>query len=143
MTVPWQNLIVSAGIGQLGLVAASLAIPDALRWPEDLAKLRPLTRQVFWVYAAYIWCTNLTFGLISAFAPRWLLDPTPLAGVISAYIAVYWGARLVIQFTYFDRTDAPKGPIFVVGETALVGTFLLLALVYGALALRPLGVFGP
>jgi hypothetical protein len=143
MTVPWHDMIVAAGIGQLGLVAASLAIPRALRWPEELARLRPLTRQVFWVYAAYIWCTNLSFGLISAFAPRWLLDRTPLAGAVSAFIAVYWGARLVIQFAYFDRTDAPKGPLFAAGETALVGLFLSLTLVYGGLALRALGVLGP
>jgi hypothetical protein len=143
MTVPWHALIVSAGIGQLGLVAASLAIPRALRWREDLARLRPLTRQTFWVYAAYIWCTNLSFGLISTFAPRWLLEPTPLAATVSAYIAIYWGARLVIQFTYLDRTDAPKGPIFVVGEIALVGVFVFLTLVYGALASRALGVLGP
>jgi hypothetical protein len=143
MTVPWEKMIISAGIGELGLVAASLAIPRALRWQDDLAKLRPLTRQVFWVYAAYIWCTNLAFGLISAFAPRWLLDRTPLAGAVSAYIATYWGARLVIQFTYFDRSDMPKEPLFGVGETALVGLFLLLTLVYGALALRAFGVLGP
>jgi hypothetical protein len=125
MTVPWDYLITAAGIGQLGLVAASLAIPQALRWPEDLAKLRPLTRQVFWTYAAYIWCTNLAFGLISALAARWLIDRSPLAGAVSTYIAIYWGARLVVQFTYFDRRDAPKGPHFVFGEAALVGLFLL------------------
>jgi hypothetical protein len=29
------------------MVAASLAIPRAVRWREDLARLRPLTRLVF------------------------------------------------------------------------------------------------
>jgi hypothetical protein len=143
MTVPWQKMIVVAGMGQLGLVAASLAIPRALHWAEDLAKLRPLTRQVFWVYAAYIWSTNLAFGLISAFAPRWLLDPTPAAGAVCAYMGIYWGARLVIQFTYFDRTDVPKGAFFCVGETVLVGLFLFLTLLYGTLTLRACGILGP
>ena len=143
VTVPWDHLIISAGIGQLGLVAASLAIPCALRWTEDLARLRPLTRQVFWVYAAYIWCTNLAFGLISALAPRWLLDRSPLAGAVSTYIAIYWGARLVVQFTYFDRADAPKGPLFLVAEAALVVLLLLLTLVYGAVAMRSFGILGP
>ena len=53
MTLPWERMLVAAGVGQLALVAASLAIPRALRWPEDLARLRPLTRQVFWTYAGY------------------------------------------------------------------------------------------
>ena len=143
MTVPWYSLIVLAGIGQLGLVAVSLAIPSALRWPEDLAKLRPLTRQVFWTYAGYIWVMNLAFGLLSALAPGWLLDRTPLAGAVSGYIATYWGARLVIQFTYFDRSDAPKGPLFAVAEAALVGLFLLLPVVYASLALRAFGMLSP
>ena len=112
MTAPWRALLVAAGAGQLVLVAASLAIPRVLRWPEDLARLRPLTRQVFWTYAGYIWATNLSFGLVSAFAPGWLLDRSPLAGAVCGFIAAYWGARLVIQFTYFDRSDAPQGPLF-------------------------------
>ena len=94
MTVPWYPLVVAAGVGQLVLVAASLAIPRVLRWSEDLARLRPLTRQVFWTYAGYIWATNLAFGLVSTFAPGWLLDRTPLAGAVCGFIATYWGARL-------------------------------------------------
>jgi len=43
-----------AGVGQLALIVASLAIPRVLRWREETAKLRPLTRQVFWTYAIYI-----------------------------------------------------------------------------------------
>jgi hypothetical protein len=136
MTVPWASLIILAGVSQLGIVTGSLAIPRVLRWREDLARLRPLTRQVFWTYAGYIWCTNLAFGLVSTFAPRWLLDHTPLAGAICGFIAIYWGARLVIQFTYFDRTDAPKGPLFSLAEAILVVLFLLLTLVYGALAVK-------
>jgi hypothetical protein len=143
MTVPWETLIVAAGLGQLALAAASPAIPIVLRWPEDLARLRPLTRQVFWTYAAYIWGTNLAIGLASACAPRWLTQPAPLAGAVCGYIATYWGARLVVQFAYFDRADTPRGSRFVLAEAALVGLFLFLALVYGSLAVKHLGGLGP
>jgi hypothetical protein len=143
MTVPWEDLIVAAGLGQLALAAASPAIPIVLRWPEDLARLRPLTRQVFWTYAAYIWATNLAIGLASACAPRWLTRPDPLAGAVCGYVAIYWGARLIIQFACFDRSDAPRGTRFALAEAALVGLFLFLALVYGALAVKQLGGPGP
>ena len=139
MNLPWRTLLVTAGVGQLILIVASLAIPRVLRWPDDLARLRPLTRQVFWTYAGYIWATNLSFGLVSTFAPAWLLDGSPLAGAVCGFIAVYWGARVVIQFVYFDRTDAPKGPLFAVGEALLVGLFVSLTLVYGGLAARGFG----
>lgn len=127
-------LVLLAGVGQLVLAAGSVAIPMVLRWREDTAKLRPLTRQVFWTYAAYIWGTNVAFGLLSALAPRWLLDGTPLARAIGAYVAFYWGARIAIQFFYFDRSDAPPGAIYKLAEVALVGLFLFLTAVYGAIA---------
>jgi hypothetical protein len=125
------HLVFVAGVAQLVLIVASLAIPRVLRWSEDTARLRPLTRQVFWTYAGYIWSTNLCFGLLSALAPQWLLDRSPLAGAVSGYIAAYWGARLLIQFVYFDRSDVPPGPWPRLAEAALVTLFLYLTLVYG------------
>ena len=57
-----ESAVIAAGAGQLLLAAGSLAIPRVLRWREDVARLRPLTRQVFWTYAWYIWTTNVCFG---------------------------------------------------------------------------------
>src|SRR5580704_10310269 len=108
-TVPWTLLLRVAGLGQLLLALGSLSIPRVLRWPEDLAKLRPLTRQIFWVYACYILATNATFGLLSLLALHWLLDGSPLAGAVAGYITLYWGARLVTQFAVLDRSAAPPG----------------------------------
>ena len=128
-------LVFFAGLGQLALAIGSLAIPYLLGWREDVAKLRPLTRQVFWNYSAYIWVTNVAFGLLSTFAPGALLDGSTLARAVSAFIVLYWGGRLAVQFLYFDRSAMPRGPLFVLGEAALVSLFCYLALVYGAAAL--------
>ena len=119
-----------AGIGQIGLFCASFMIPRLLNWKDELAKLRPLTRQVYWTYAAYILTINLCFGVLSLFAPHWLLG-SPLAGAVCAFIAVYWGARVVIQFTYYDRSQAPPGLIYKVLEALLVALFGYCTLVYG------------
>jgi hypothetical protein len=134
-------LVFIAGVGQLILIGASLAIPRVLGWREDTAKLRPLTRQVFWTYALYIWCTNLAFGLVSLW-PGWLLDRSPLAGCVSGFITAYWAGRVLIQFFYFDRRDAPTGMHVRLAEAALVALFVYLALVYGAALLVNLGVIG-
>lgn len=133
-----ERLVFLAGVGQLILIIASLAIPHVLRWREDLEKVQPLTRQVFWTYAGYIWATNLAFGLLSTFAPGWLLDRSRLATAVSAFIAAYWGARVAIQFLYFDRSHALKGRIFVIAEAALVLLFISLTLVYAAVAVTAL-----
>jgi hypothetical protein len=97
------NAIFLAGIGQLLLVLASPVIPWILRWHQETARLRPLTRRLFWTYTGYIWCTNLSFGLLSVLMPGVLLEKSPLATVVVSFIAVYWGARLVIQFASFQR----------------------------------------
>src|SRR5687767_7215027 len=135
------TLLILAGVGQLALILASLAIPRVLGWGEETAKLRPLTRQVFWTYAAYIWCTNLSFGLVSL-KPEWLLDHTLLAGCVTGFIAAYWIGRVLIQFFYFDRSDAPEGLHVRIAEAALVVLFIFLSLVYGAALLVNMGVIG-
>ena len=135
-------LVLLAGAGQLALIVASLAIPFVLRWREELAKLRPLTRQVFWTYSLYIWATNLSFGLVSL-RPAWLLDGSPLAACVTGFITAYWLGRLAIQFFYFDRSDAPPGWHVRAAEVALVGLFFYLSLVYSAALLLNLGVIEP
>lgn len=129
---PLRSLVLLAGVGQIALVLASLAIPRVLRFAEETAKLRPLLRQMFWTYAGYILCTNLCFGLLSALRPGWLLDGSPLAAAVTGFIALYWTARVVIQFTYFDRSDAPSGAHVRLAEALLVVLFVYLAAVYGS-----------
>ncbi len=124
-------LLFWAGVGQLILVIGSLAIPKVLNWSADTAKLRPLTRQVFWTYAGYIWATNLSFAIISIASPQSLANGSTLALAVSIYITVYWLARVIIQFTYFDRSDAPEGKFFVVAEFLLVALFVSLTAIYG------------
>jgi hypothetical protein len=134
-----KTLIVTAGLGQLTLVLASLAIPHLLHWREELQPVRSLTRRLFWVYAGYIWTTSLCFGLLSTFAPASLLDRSALATAVTAFMALYWGARSVIQFAAFDRAAVPKGLHFRVAETALVGLFFFLTCVYCAAAWSNVG----
>jgi len=129
-----ETLVRLAGVGQLLLVVASVAIPRVLGWRDELASVRPLTRQVFWTYAAYIWLTHLAFGLLSTFRAGLLVDRTALAGLVSAFIGAWWTARLVIQFTYFDRSVAPPGRIYKLAEAALVFLFASLASVYATVA---------
>ena len=133
------TLVRVAGVGQLVLVIASLAIPAVLGWREEAARLSPITRRVFWVWAAYIWCAHIAFGLVSSLTPELLTDRTPLASVVSGFIATWWGARLGLQFVLFDRAQAKSpwlGPrAFAAAEAALVVLFASLAIVYAIVAL--------
>lgn len=123
-------LILLSGIGHIVLCIASSVIPKVLKWSEGLKDLQPLLRQMFWTYAAYILVINFCFGLVSIMGVDELLNHSFLAKSINLFITVYWLSRILIQFFYFDTTDAPKGLIFTLGEFALIGLFLFFTVVY-------------
>ena len=126
-TADW---IVAAGWGQLAVVIGSLGVPRALNWKGELQQVSPLVRQIFWTYAGYILCTNLAFALVSILGSGSLTDGSPLASSVTGFITVYWFARIMIQFFYFDRESAPKGLKYTVGEVVLVALFVFFTAVY-------------
>jgi hypothetical protein len=128
--MPFERAVQLAGIGQLVLAAASTTFPFILGSQAELAKLRPLFRRLYWIYAAYILGCNTSFGLLSTLRPQWLLDASPLAGAVTGFISMYWGARLLLQFLGFDRNDMPVGPRYRLAEAALTLLFVYLTTVY-------------
>lgn len=125
-----QQLIYFAGLSQVVLVAGSLLIPKMLDWRTDLTKVRPLIKQMFWTYAAYILVINLCFGLLSIFVSYELINGSKLAMLVNAFIASYWISRVLIQFIYFDRKSFPIGFWYKVAETILIALFISLSIVY-------------
>ena len=49
-----HQLILLAGIGHFGILAASLQVPTVMNWKEELARLQEFNRKLFWVYGAFI-----------------------------------------------------------------------------------------
>jgi hypothetical protein len=118
------------GILHIAIGIGSTIIPKVLQWNSELAKVKPLIRQMFWTYAAYIFVINICFGVVSIWGTGELLNHSFLASCITLFISLYWLIRIGIQFFYFDTTDAPKGLIFTLGEIALVGLFILFTATY-------------
>ena len=125
-----QLLIFLSGIGHIVLCVASSIIPKVLKWSEGLKDLQPLLRQMFWTYAAYILVINFCFGLVAIMGTEELVNRSFLAKSINLFIALYWLFRILIQFFYFDKTSAPEGFIYTLGEIALVGLFLAFTIVH-------------
>jgi len=120
-----------AGILQIVLSIGSLVIPKLLNWNAELNKVAKIIGQMFWTYAGYILTINFFFGVISLFGASDLLARTFLSRSIAVLIFLYWLARILIQFFYFDTKSAPQGFIYKAGEIALVILFLYFAIVYG------------
>lgn len=138
MRIPLSLLILLlqlAGLGQLVLAAGSLAIPRILGWSGKLAGLDPFMRRLFWVYGGYILGTNIALGLVSLLAAPALATPGPLALALNLYALAYWGARILIQFSLFQKYK-PQGRHFWIGELALAALFIYLTAVYAVAALN-------
>ena len=125
-----RHLLQVAGAAQIALVTASLAIPKVLRFKEELAKVQPLIKQMFWTYAGYILVTNFCFGLVSLLGYNELVNGSVLATFVSGFIAVYWISRVLVQFFYFDRPNIRLGFWLKLAEVLLVTLFIFLSLVY-------------
>jgi hypothetical protein len=91
----------AAGAGQilLGVMPAVAARP--LRWAEESARMRPMNARMFRTLICYISGINIAFGLLGLLAPRVLIDGSPLATLVLAFITLYWVVRLVLQLAYY------------------------------------------
>lgn len=123
-------LLIACGVGHIILCLGSLLIPKMLNWQHELKPLKTLLKQMFWTYAAYILVINFSFGIISIVGANELLNHSFLARSITLFIGIYWLARVLIQFFYFDKSDAPKGLFYTLGEIGLVALFVTFTFVY-------------
>lgn len=100
METTLARLIFVAGIGQLGVLVASVIVPFRLNWRRELQPLRRLHRQMHWVYAGYIVLSIAAFSTLSIVNARELASGSGLARGFCAYVAVFWGVRGVLQAVF-------------------------------------------
>jgi hypothetical protein len=97
------RLILIAGVAQLGVLIASAMVPFRLNWRTELSSLPRLHRQMYWVYGGYVVLSIIAFGLLSIVNARELAQGSGLARGVCAYIAVFWGIRVVLQGIFDAR----------------------------------------
>ena len=132
-----ETLIEIAGAIQIAIVLTMLWVPRVLDWRGLLAPLHPFMRRLLWVYAAFITFVNLGFGVLSL-RHAGELATTPLGRGVCCFIAVYWLARLCVQFFVFDIRPFLLRPFLRFGYHGLSAGFIYLASVYGLAAVFPL-----
>lgn len=123
-------LLEIGGITQIIMAIGSLMLPGILHWKEGLSRMPHFLRQMFWVYAAYIFGTNIWLGILSIICAQDLAGGGLLSITITVYAALYWLARVGIQFFYFDKKEIPKKGMYRLGEIALDCNFIYLAALY-------------
>ena len=116
-------ILIGGGLHFLTLIASAM-VPKTLDWRGGLAKLIPFLRTLFWVYGAFIVLTILAFGIISLVNYKAMAAGESLeARSICAFIAVFWGARLVVQLFVFDAGEYLTNRFLKVGYHSLTLTF--------------------
>jgi hypothetical protein len=124
-----SRLIVIAGVAQLSVLLASALVPFQLKWRTELSSLSRLHRQMYWVYGGYVVLSIVAFALLSILNARALADGSGLARGVCAYIAVFWGIRVVLQGV-FDVKAYLTAWWLRIGYHFLTVLFALLTLVY-------------
>jgi len=135
MDVILPDLLLAAGAGQLGVLVASALVPFRLNWKEDLQSLPKLHRQMYWVYGGYVVLAIVAFASITMANARELAAGGGLARGFCAYVAVFWGVRLGLQFV-FDVKEHLAAWWLKAGYAMLTVLFAAFTLVYGWAALR-------
>ena len=91
------------GVIMAGLVVANLFVPRRFHWPEELARLSLINRQIFQAHSIFL---VLTLGLFSALlltCADVLIEPTKLARAVLAGLTVFWGLRMLMQWFFYSR----------------------------------------
>jgi len=133
-----KTLILLGGLVHFGILIASALTPGVLEWRRHLAALPALLRQLFWVYGSFIVLVIISFGTISLACPAALASGEPLARAVCAMIAIFWSARLAVQWCVFDATPFLTNAALKLGYHTLTLAFIALALIYGCAAIQPL-----
>jgi len=116
-------ILIGGGLHFLTLIASAM-VPKTLDWRGELAKLIPFLRTLFWVYGAFIVLTILAFGIMSLVNYKAMAAGESLeARSICVFIAVFWGARLVVQLFFFDACEYLTNRFLKVGYHSLTLTF--------------------
>ncbi len=136
-----KSLIFVSGLLHFGTLIASVAVPQVLDWKGELRKLDRLSRQLIWVHGLFIVLTIVGFGALTLSLSTELAAGTPLARGVCLFIAIFWTARLLIQFFVFDARPFLKTTFLKVGYHGLTLVFIYQSVVLFWAACMPSQVF--
>jgi hypothetical protein len=131
-----KTLLLIGGLLHFVILVASALTPRVLDWRRNLAALDPFLRRLFWVYGGFIVLVIVAFGSLTLFHAEALASGAALPRAICAIIAIFWLARLAVQFFVFDPRGFLTTTFLRVGYHGLTFLFTALVFIYGSAALN-------
>ncbi len=128
-----ENALRLAGTMLTGLVVANFVAAKRWDYAGNLAGTSVIVRQVFHVHCAYIIAIIAALAVLCLGWPHLLLADG-MGRLLSAFFALFWLSRVIVQLTYYDkvmRRDDRAWDLF------FLGVFLTLALIFALAAYQP------
>ncbi len=132
-----EHLVWVGGLLHFGVLIASALVPQVLDWKRELARLGTMTRQLVWVHGSFIVLVIIGFGTLSLLHAGDLSSGQPLARAVCGFIALFWAARLSLQFVLFDPRAYLTNVLLKTGHHGLTVTFTYFSMVYGWASIAP------
>ena len=132
-----EILLRLGGLLHFAILSASALVPRMLDWRNNLAGLHPFLRRLFWVYGAFVVLMITGLGTLTLLNAGAMAAGEPAARSIAALIAVFWLARLGVQWFVFDARPFLTNRLLSVGYHGLTLAFVYLVIVYGWAACFP------
>jgi hypothetical protein len=121
----------AAGVLHLFVASVNFFAIRKFGYRENLAKVSPIVREVFWVQNLYIVFVLIAFAaLCLGFAPE-LAGQSTLGRFFSGFLAVFWGIRVVVQVFVYDtrvkRQNSQWNAVFLTAYGYLTSIFTIAA----------------
>lgn len=129
-----ENALRLTGAMLTGLVVANFVAARRWDYAGNLTGVAAIiVRQIFHVHCAYI---IAIIGALAVLCFGWpgLLLEDGMGRVLSAFFALFWLSRVVVQLTYYDkgmRRDDRAWDLF------FLGVFLTIAIIFCLAAIQP------
>jgi hypothetical protein len=131
-----KSWLLIGGLLHFVVLIASALTPRVLDWRANLAMLHPFLRRLFWVYGFFIVLMVVSFGALTLLNANELTSGAALPRSVCAMIALFWLARLAVQFFVFDARPFLTTAFRRLGYHGLTLLFIALAFIYGFAALN-------
>ena len=122
---------------QLSILVASSFAPRVLDWRSNLRSLHPFLRRLFWVYGVFIVMVIIAFATLTFLHADAMAAGEPMARSLCVFIALFWAARLLVQFFVFDARPFLTNWFYKAGYNGLTVIFTALVLIYSLAAIAP------
>jgi hypothetical protein len=116
-----------AGGLQLLVAASNYFAPRMLQCRENLDKVSPTFREVFQIQYLYIILILVAQSLLCFCFATDLAGASSLGRALSAYLAAFWGLRLLMQLFHYNAEIKRRFPLF---HWLYIAAFVILTAIF-------------